>query len=192
MQLYYLEINDYTIDIDISIFPLSLQKHIEKYQGKDKINSYYAYKILYDKIDDFNIEFSLNGKPLFKNHFVSISHSENMVLVAISLKNVGIDLQCHKKISKSLIDKIVPNNHINAVYNDNNLFFNYWCLMEAKCKYDDGKLVNYFKQDITGKTLTITDRNKNCYTIGIVSNDTNINIKKMEINNGNINKKSHK
>lgn len=187
MQLYYLEINDYTIDIDISIFPLSLQKHIEKYQGKDKINSYYAYKILYDRIDDFKVEFSSNGKPLLKNYFVSISHSENMVLVAISFKNVGIDLQCHKQISKSLIDKIVPTNHINEVYKNNNLFFNYWCLMEAKCKYDDGKLVNYFKKDIAGITYTITDENNNCYTIGIVSEDTNINIKKMEINNGNIN-----
>ena len=55
-------------------------------------------KALFDReIDD--IGFSENGKPLLDYCFFSISHSENMVICAISDLPVGIDIQKIKEIA---------------------------------------------------------------------------------------------
>ena len=62
----------------------------------------------YYKVKDFRVFYTKNGKPYLNNDiYISISHSDNLVVVAFSKEEIGIDLESIKPFSndmKKLLD----------------------------------------------------------------------------------------
>jgi|GEM_PF-752018 len=94
---------------------------------------------------------SAKGKPKFENEhlFFSVSHSECKIVVAISLSEVGIDVQKIKTISPRIMERKFHSNE-NASINDDEDFTLIWCAKESYGKYKgDGILYNSQEDDFS-------------------------------------------
>lgn len=84
------------------------------------------------------IEFGKNefGKPFAKKlpvHF-SISHSSNMVICAVSDKEIGIDIEKIRPINPKAAEKFATEREIEYISSNQNGFFEIWTLKEAYFK----------------------------------------------------------
>ncbi len=79
-----------------------------------------------------------SGKPYAINAdiYFSISHSSDMVVCAISEKEIGIDIEKIRKIRFRTAEKFATESEIAYIRNVENRFFEIWTLKEAffKCK----------------------------------------------------------
>lgn len=112
---------------------------------------------------------SLNGKPYLKNSSINfnISHCNNIVVVIISNKNVGIDIEDIKEFKKSIIRKVLTNNELIdllSANNKNEYFFKLWTLKESFLKAI-GTGLSYGMQNIE---FSIKDKNIICNKIGFL------------------------
>ncbi len=82
--------------------PLSRAEEIEKYQDEQaRAQSFYAWKLLEHALQDFfgisiyDLDFTKNeyGKWLCDKVYFSISHSQNIVAVAVSSQPIGVDIE---------------------------------------------------------------------------------------------------
>ncbi|NTW90680.1 MAG: hypothetical protein HGA35_01890 [Erysipelotrichaceae bacterium] len=90
-------------------------------------------ELLFKLSQKFNLEnpFHLeSGKPVLHNGYVSISHSNNYLLIAYSNRPIGIDCEIIRPIQKALIDKLNLD-PINPIID--------WCKREAVIKLMDDK-----------------------------------------------------
>ncbi len=72
-----------------------------------------------------------SGKPHFLNDklFVSVSHSENLMVIAFDSTEIGIDLEKNRDIKKEVIDRVILNEKDPLLD---------WCQREATIKlYND-------------------------------------------------------
>ena len=112
---------------------------------KQKISSYVllkeAVKNCLNKNENFeNFYKNENGKPLTNDYCFSISHSKDLVCIAVSLNNVGIDIQfvnnktdiisLNKRILN--IEEKEPKNYLDT--------FTLWANKEAMFKLNNGKI----------------------------------------------------
>ncbi len=103
--------------------------------AKEKIAEEYS-------IDVKDIVFSVhtNGKPFCKSHtniHFSISHSGTFVAVAISDKEIGIDIELLKEPSEKIINRVCCENEINVINSSENKkekFTEIWTEKEAYLK----------------------------------------------------------
>lgn len=78
---------------------------IDKKLTKNKYTKYEYYLIQnglreYYDIDSFNLHYTSNGKPYLNNNiYVSISHDNDIVVVALDTIPVGVDIQFYKEIN---------------------------------------------------------------------------------------------
>ncbi len=85
------------------------------------------------------------GRPLLNEGYISISHSGDYKVVAISSKKVGIDIEKHRDINfKRIVSRFFKNTEISSL----NEFFELWVKNEAYLKF-------------TGEGLTKTGTNNN-------------------------------
>lgn len=73
------------------------------------------------------------GKPVFinSNYFLSVSHSANLMVIAIADQEIGIDIEKDRIIDKDVIERL--NLDLNSPLDD-------WCKREATIKlYNDAK-----------------------------------------------------
>ncbi len=92
-----------------------------------------------DKIENITIEKTKEGKPYAKDLpiFLSISHSENICIIGISLVEIGVDIEKIREINYNQIakryfmDKEIK--HINETPNKDE-FFRIWTRKEAYAK----------------------------------------------------------
>ncbi|MBU3072713.1 4'-phosphopantetheinyl transferase family protein [Clostridium estertheticum] len=81
-------------------------------QKKDRYNVLMAYVLLCVASEQLIGELSLgvNGKPYFNKDFgqnyISISHTENMVVVAISDQNIGVDIEQYNKVNYEIVSMV--------------------------------------------------------------------------------------
>ena len=104
---------------------------------------------------DLTIERNEDGKPYFKNapYFFSISHSNGIVAVVLSDKNIGIDIEWLNKTRDflSLSKRIFSNEEQKKIINSNDLptdFYSIWTKKEAFAKLTGNGLASIFRQDI--------------------------------------------
>lgn len=116
----------------LNLLPLS---HIFAYEELNKkLCSFSAYYFLEN--NHINVDFE-NGKPFDKNgKKISISHSSNLVTVAIGENNVGIDIEEIKPFNENLIDKVFSIEEKKEYLKDENkeYFFKIWTKKEAYTK----------------------------------------------------------
>lgn len=74
------------------------------------------------------------GKPYIKDNpfYFNISHSGDYYIMAFSQNEIGIDIQKHSKIKKTIINKFHPNEKGISTLQQ---FYDLWCKKEAYAKY---------------------------------------------------------
>ena len=88
--------------IDLSNINVKRKEYLNKLKGHNQIMSYLAWNYLKEivlkelklDIDKLNLTYNEYGKPLFDEFCFNISHSQNVIAIAISSKDIGIDIQC--------------------------------------------------------------------------------------------------
>jgi 4'-phosphopantetheinyl transferase len=89
-------------------------------------------------ITDKEIVFTKNkhGKPFAENLpvFFSVSHSADMVICAVSDKEIGIDIEKIKPVNPKMSEKFATEKEIEYIRSTENGFFEIWTLKEAYFK----------------------------------------------------------
>ena len=162
----------YLIDTcGISIADLPQRFNDYKPELKDtakKINSFLAYEFLKhiacellntDK-DKITIKFTENGKPYIENSqnfYFSISHSENIIAVAIADSEIGVDIEKIRAINTSLSGRFFTKNEIDYIEKNtaknNDTFFELWTKKEAYIKQKGLNLSHLSKIDVTSDNI---------------------------------------
>lgn len=95
-----------------------------------------------------SIEYAEGGKPYIKNypklHF-NLSHCRRYVAVAIHSSPVGVDIECRRKVSQSLIRRVCSEDEqqsIAAAQDPDMEFLRLWTCKEAYLKYTGTGIVD--------------------------------------------------
>ena len=108
---------------------------------------------LYSK--NLKISYSKFGNPILNNNqFISISHCSNLVCIAISKENIGIDLEEISDKTLKLKSKFVNDHHSKLNKEKTTLI---WCIKESVFKYHKIGGVD-FKKDIYIPNFTETTK----------------------------------
>lgn len=118
--------------------------------------------------DPFGISIarSDNGKPYFKCgcdlHF-SISHDRDLVAVALSEQNVGIDVQSNHNFEncKKIAERFFTDREISDIQNGNSDFFDVWTKKEAFCKLSDAPLSSIVGSELPQNIFFYTSKTEN-------------------------------
>ncbi len=107
--------------------------------------------LLYLHSKNLKISYSENGSPLLNNHqSISISHSGNLVCIAISDSTIGVDIEEISKKTKKIQSKFINHNQTNLTENKTSLI---WCIKESVYKFHRKGNIN-FKRDILLQDFT--------------------------------------
>lgn len=97
--------------------------------------------VLNSNYESVIIKKTKSGKPyISKKVFLSITHSNEKVVVAFSNKNIGIDIEMVQSINHKIIDKIFSIDEKKYIRENSNEKYNYiaaWTKKEAYVKYKD-------------------------------------------------------
>lgn len=138
-----------------SLMPKERQKKADRLLKREDKNLCVAAFILLQKalgnegVTDFEVFTDENGKPYLKGRedvFFSISHSGNIVMCAVSGKEVGCDVQKIKEVNLSVCERFFSKeetDYIKAQKDQNDAFIRLWTLKESSAK-------------MTGKGLTVS------------------------------------
>ena len=94
---------------------------------------------------DLQISYTENGSPILSNEeFISISHSANLIVITVSKKNIGVDVQEITEKPKKLFSKFGNSHHTDLSKEKCTLI---WSIKESVFKYH--KIGNVdFRKDI--------------------------------------------
>ena len=180
MEIYYLKKSEFLKSVDHK--SLKMLSDNRKYGSDDKYLEHlcgifltkFIAKHIYD-VKNPEIEYK-QGKPFFisNNICFSISHSNDIVLVAFNNMNIGADVEYMRKRNyKNIMDRYEKNNS-NPTCKE---FYRFWTFHEAEIKLNK-KVKSVFS--------TILNED---YMVTCVSNDTlitNCNIKELRCTQNNI------
>lgn len=132
-EVYVLDITNLDNNEYYNLLPDNFKNEVNKY--KDTIQherSTFAWYLFHNvlhkkKIDSSKLIISHNefGKPLIENIYFSLSHSNNIVCLAISNRDVGVDVEViEEKDNDLLAKKIMTDDEYNEYLKDNNNYFN--------------------------------------------------------------------
>ena len=133
MKLYYSYTDKYQSDSQLT-------KHEKEHLLGRKIVKDVA-KSVYG-IED---EIVYDGKrPYFKNNkiYFSISHSENLVVVAFDNEPVGVDVEFIKRRN---LDKLIRRYDLEGKVHNLEEFYGWWTAYEARYKNPNGKFISTFQ-----------------------------------------------
>lgn len=140
--------------------PNHIVQHCYQYKEKQlRKTSLFAWIALSKYIDLTKVTFSKNGKPYLVGNkkYFSLSHSFNLVAIAIDNKPIGIDLEMllPSNIASMLADRLLSDLKLKAYYKakDREIWFTkYWTKYEAFCKLKDMPFnFDCFKQRLSAK-----------------------------------------
>lgn len=112
------------------------------------------------------------GKPYAKNLSVefNISHSDNMVLCAVSDVPVGVDIEKIRPVDISVIKRVCNNDELEYVLQDNSYkrFFEIWTFKEAYFKCIGTGITNFSSVNYFHCKKKTLKKNFNGYIVHIV------------------------
>ena len=137
----------------ISSFSNTSHLHSEK-RKKEFISSRLLLK---EYNSDLQISYTENGSPILSNEeFISISHSANLIVIAVSKKNIGVDIQEISEKPKKLFSKFGNSHHTDLSKEKCTLV---WSIKESVFKYH--KIGNVdFRNDIYIPSFTEKGKGK--------------------------------
>lgn len=160
-MIYYCD--DFVLDYDLNkLKKLATEERVknsQNYNSVDKFLSLLSFNLLqfainneYNKIISKFQCFTYNefGKPYLQNElaniFFSISHIKRCVAVAISSKEVGIDVCDYRKIKASTIKGTMSEKEQNEILKDEKSFAKFWSIKEAFSKQKGESILNNLKE----------------------------------------------
>lgn len=145
----------------------------------------YAIKHTYSlDISDYEEEYNENGKPRFQGapFAYNISHSHDLVVVALSDEEIGIDIElddAKRQISPNLAKKVLSSSEY-VQYVDlppvaqRHLFYRRWVQLESYLKFCGTGLLNHlYALELDESRIRLwetVDNNQNTYFISVYTN----------------------
>ena len=142
-EVYVLDITNLGLEKYLKKLPRNFLDQVNKYkEDNQRRRSFFSWYLLYLKlverkinVSNLKVEFNENGKPLIEGINFNISHSHNLVAVAISSHEVGIDLELIEDKDNSKIAKKIMNEEEYQKYLKNKeYFYKVWTKKEAYLK----------------------------------------------------------
>ncbi|MFB1050813.1 4'-phosphopantetheinyl transferase superfamily protein [Paraliobacillus sp. JSM ZJ581] len=106
-------------------------------------------------INEKDIKYSIYGKPYLQKSFISISASGKWFVIALSHKNIGIDIQCITKVK----DRDFIRSICNADLSQRN-FYKLWTRIESYLKFTGEGLNGIDSVGIDSKKLELITNEK--------------------------------
>lgn len=83
--------------------------------GKKLLN-----ELLKEKGLSFDDVIYINGKPMVKNYYVSVSHKDNYVVAVISKYEISVDIELIKDFNENVLTYFFTKDEINYIKNSKN------------------------------------------------------------------------
>lgn len=136
ITIYYLNTEDIKNNEEYIISSISKER-LEK-ANKHIIHDDYLLSIggsylIYQHLGEKTIHLTKNGKPYMDNVYFSISHSKEMVAIAISDKPIGLDIEYIRPLLMDITSTIATKEEQESIHNNEDLF-KLWCLKESLSK----------------------------------------------------------
>lgn len=167
---------------DLSIDLTNINEKRKAYLGKLSNNplklSYFSWILLKEMvlkeynldIDKLELKYNDYGKPLFDEFFFNISHSNNMIAVAISNEPVGVDIQ---HINSSNITKLSKKMNVNS-FEPMEVFTMFSAIEANKKKIGTGIYPSDLSLRVNVSKQVIIEDNNEKYILSIDSEDADI------------------
>ena len=168
-EVYVLDITNLGLEKYLKKLPRNFLDQVNKYkEDNQRRRSFFSWYLLYLKlverkinVSNLKVEFNENGKPLIEGINFNISHSHNLVAVAISSHEVGIDLELvEEKDNEKIAKKIMNEEEYQKYLKNKEYFYKVWTKKEAYLKrkglaldfalnkdYKIDDVVSYYIQD---------------------------------------------
>ena len=143
IEVYVLDITNLELEKYLKKLPSNFLDQVNKYKEDDqRRRSFFSWYLLYLKlverklnVSDLKVVFNENGKPLIEGINFNISHSHNLVAVAISSHEVGIDLELvEEKDNEKIAKKIMNEEEYQKYLKNKEYFYKVWTKKEAYLK----------------------------------------------------------
>lgn len=127
----------------------------------------------------YDIKYTTNGKPFIDhpNFHFSVAHSNGVICIGISKKNIGVDIELIKPITEKLVNKVLSDEEL-QIYktlkpiDKTNYFFESFTAKESYVKQNDLSMINP-KAVIYDQVVTKTfKKNKNIYQISLSGDES--------------------
>ena len=154
-------------DYDFSKLPNVIVEHCNAHKNENsKVESFTAWALLNELLNEvtgvglsgYEVSFSSRGKPLLNGYYVSISHSNGVVVVGCSSVDFGLDVEVCENVEK--YKEVAKKLNVGL----NNDLFLKWTEVESQAKLKDKYSVkidknvrfNSFYLAINGKKTAIS------------------------------------
>ena len=158
--IYFFNIDNLNEDSYIKFIPQNEKLYVEKMKSNFRRKRYkiihgFLYKKLSEicnkSVDLLKIEKSSNGKPFLINSikplYFNISHSRNYSVIAISDKDIGVDIELMRDFyNDAIVKKYFSEEEQNVVCKNNN-FLEIWTRKEAVVKLKGESIFSYNLRD---------------------------------------------
>ncbi len=134
-KIYYLNIADFKSSKEIILNSISeerKQKANKYLQEVDRIRSYLGSYLLSRYVKG-EIKYSTLKKPYCDECYFSISHCQDYVILYLSDKECGVDIEKRKVVDKKVIDYCLSSDEKSKLKNDEDFIY-YWTRKEAFSK----------------------------------------------------------
>lgn len=177
-KVYIKKVNLDNIKVDLSTINISRKQYLEKLNGNAKKMSYAAWCLLKEIVyENYNIDIDLVklsynefNKPIIEGISFNISHSNNIVVVAISDDSIGVDIQLVDDKIYSL-SKYIDNSF------DKYELTKHFSAIEAFYKQKGtGIKKSLLKESVTIDYQQLINIDNNTYVLSVCSNDKDIKI----------------
>ena len=186
IKIYFANIKNKSIDTILSdykdyIKDSDIQK-MERFKFDLNKKQSIVSSILKNKYVGNELSVNSYGKPISKNIFFNVSHSDNYVVIALSNKyDVGIDVEHIKdNTTDELINHVCNDLEIQDIKkgDKNKLFYYYWTRKEAILKCKGSGLINNVKDILNNNNYLLESFYIDDYVVSIaIDCNQNQNIK---------------
>lgn len=119
IEIRYAFINK-VYELDINVLPSQVIEHIKCINNESRRNQSLAcwhllnkliFSIYKKNLCEFSFCYQKNGKPIFKNFYVSLAHSHNLVCCALADEEIGVDVEIVRNLKhfNNLVNKMCYN-----------------------------------------------------------------------------------
>ena len=166
------------------VFSSTEKEEFEKIRSDKRKKEYIASRLILQELlnKKIEIEYLITGKPILKNTqlHISISHSENIVVVIVSNHKIGIDVEILNRNIDQVARRFLSKEEYNFIQNaseSQSAKIIYWGAKESIFKCSDYQGVHFYQQifihpfkiknegSFSGKLISgnITENYKLCY-----------------------------